>query len=235
MEQGLGLPACVRPDAIQRGEEIGPETDRIVVSPVQRDPGHRWSAADPLAQQRGLAKAGRCRKERQLVPGPKGIVQARGQAWTAHQLPAHLGHVELGPQQRKDSRWWLCGVGLCHHWARPPHLAGSWSGPTSCISMIISSVLPFSCRITATHQGQGMALSTFAGPSLCTRSSRRSRSPDVPDGRARSGRKGATHFPKCVAPRARTGTERCGGRTAAAQQPAARREPAGRRKALNAL
>ena len=68
----------------QRGDEVGQELDRVIVSSVQGEPGDRMSPGcpllRPLADQRGLAEARRRRDERQ--PASRLRVQLLGQAGT---------------------------------------------------------------------------------------------------------------------------------------------------------
>ncbi len=91
-------------NGLQGRDEIHQEAREVIVALVEREPGNApiRSLADwpirPFAQQRGLAKAGRGRDERQLA------IQARdqllAQARARHQLRSDRRNMEFGGQKR---------------------------------------------------------------------------------------------------------------------------------------
>ena len=84
---------------LQRGSQVRPEARRVIVPFVQREPGDGPPAAGgPLAQQRGLAKAGRGGDEREFAVQAR--VQPLDQARTRDQLGPDGGDIQFGGKQR---------------------------------------------------------------------------------------------------------------------------------------
>jgi hypothetical protein len=102
-----------RLNRLQSADQISQQAGRVVIVLVQGNPGHATCAptVDPFTQQRGLAKAGRGRDQRQLAV--QGRVQAPRQARTRYEFRARRGNIELGSQERAGhwrSQWVTCTV-----------------------------------------------------------------------------------------------------------------------------
>jgi hypothetical protein len=83
---------------IQGGGDIAPEPRRVAVAAVQRQPGHRLLAAPgPVAQQAGLAEAGR-RAHQGEFEG-RALGEALQQPWAGQEAGSWAGGVQLGCQQ----------------------------------------------------------------------------------------------------------------------------------------
>ncbi len=81
-------------------DHIGPERRRVVVAPVERQPGRGlligrgcWVRGQPLGDQRRLAEPGRCGDENELRLGP--AVKTTGQTRTRHEPRPWPWGVEL--------------------------------------------------------------------------------------------------------------------------------------------
>jgi hypothetical protein len=91
-----------RGNALQRRREVGQESDRVVVTLIQREPGHRApDGVDPLRKQSRLSIARRGRDERQLPPRDPGsarqrLVQTLQQTGPRNSIGTRRGHVEFG-------------------------------------------------------------------------------------------------------------------------------------------
>src|SRR5687768_8893197 len=84
------------PRRLQRGDQVRPERDRMVVSAIEREPGRDRASAgrgQPLGQERRLAEAGGRGDEGQL--GLRTAEQALRQAWSRDQAATGLRGVEL--------------------------------------------------------------------------------------------------------------------------------------------
>ena len=110
MQHHLGALADSGVNLLHRGDEVSEETDRIAIPLVEGKPGDSrgWGmgglhSLNPLADQRGLAKAGWRRKERQLAFG-KCMVKLLDQSWTSNKIGAGGRDVELGGQKRIGHR-----------------------------------------------------------------------------------------------------------------------------------
>jgi hypothetical protein len=80
VEQGQRAVYETRVQALQCGDEVGPELAGIVVALVQREPGdRRLGVENPLAEQGRLPEPGRCGDQGQLAgkSGVEAFVQAR--------------------------------------------------------------------------------------------------------------------------------------------------------------
>ena len=86
----------------QRGDQVRPEGDGMVVAGIEREPhGHRPAGrrdSQPFGQERRLAEPGRGRDERQLRLGP--TLHAIGQVRPGHQATPPPRGVELAVEQR---------------------------------------------------------------------------------------------------------------------------------------
>ena len=104
IEQGGDAAAKRGLGGLQRRDQVGQKARRVVFAGVERQPGHARSVCarrgQPLAQQRGFAKAGRRRKQRQGAP--QAPVQARKQARARDAVRRRRGKVELGAEH---GRW----------------------------------------------------------------------------------------------------------------------------------
>ena len=82
---------------LQRRDEVGQKACEVAIPFVQRQPGHAnpWFASlatgDPFADQRGLAKAGGCRDEREFAARQRGPRSAARSGGGGGQLLAGAG------------------------------------------------------------------------------------------------------------------------------------------------
>jgi hypothetical protein len=88
-------------DGLQGADQVGPKARRIIVALVEREPGDvrtRLAAGDPLADQRGLAKAGRGRDEGEFAL--EALIQSLDQARARDPLRVWPGggDIEFGVQ-----------------------------------------------------------------------------------------------------------------------------------------
>ena len=121
----------IRLNRLQGGDQVGQETDRVVVAFIQREPGGRSLATgDPFADQRSFTKASRGGNKGQLAIQPH--VQSFGQAGARHQPWSDGGDIEFGFQE---------GDG---HFALPSGVLGSTSPvnqvPRPCLSYHILTI-----------------------------------------------------------------------------------------------
>ena len=89
------------PDLAQRGDDVDPEADGIVVGVVQGQPGHRarpLAGEGPRGEQRRLARA-RGRGHERHRPGDR-VAQAREQRRSLEELGADRGRAQLGGEDR---------------------------------------------------------------------------------------------------------------------------------------
>ena len=83
---------------VQRGHTMAPESRRVVVAGVQRQPCHRRLASpSPVGQQDRLAIS--CRGADQHQPALQALVEAFRQPRARYQVRARPGHMQLGGQQ----------------------------------------------------------------------------------------------------------------------------------------
>jgi hypothetical protein len=97
-----------RPALIQRGHTMAPESRRVVIADVQRQPCHRLLATpSPVGQQDRLAVSRRGADQHQ--PARQALVEALRQPRARYQVKARPGHIQLGGQQ--DIALRRCGLG----------------------------------------------------------------------------------------------------------------------------
>jgi hypothetical protein len=104
---------CSRADArikgLQSGNQVGEETDWLIVFALQRQPGDRDAArGSPLGEQGGFAKScgSRNEGERTLYS----FLEALGQLRAGDELCTRAWHVQLGGEQGVEGITWrtLC-------------------------------------------------------------------------------------------------------------------------------
>jgi hypothetical protein len=121
LQEPGGLLGNPRGDRVQRGGDVAPEPHRVVVSLVQRQPGHRPPAASgPVGQQGRLAEPGRGADQDQLAARP--LVQTLQQPRARHEPGPRPWHMQLGRQQRVALRPGSRGEGrgpLSHRYPHP--------------------------------------------------------------------------------------------------------------------
>ena len=90
-----------RPHPVERGDNVAPEPDRIVLSCVERHPPNFASARlTPVGQQRGLSEAGRRADQRQLArPVPVEVVH---ETRARHKTRPRRRQVQLGRQHLRQ-------------------------------------------------------------------------------------------------------------------------------------
>ena len=87
-----------RPRAVERRDGVLPESGRVAVAGVEREPGSRPpTAADPISQQVRLPEPGRSAHERQ--PARECLIEPIHQPLAGHEARLRLRQVQLGGQQ----------------------------------------------------------------------------------------------------------------------------------------
>src|SRR6266702_2816418 len=96
---------CSRADArikcLQGGNQVGQETDWLIVFALQREPGDRYAArGSPLGEQGGFAKSGGSRNEGQRTRDS--LLESLDEVGAGHELRTRTGQVQLGREQRGE-------------------------------------------------------------------------------------------------------------------------------------
>ena len=99
-KQGQAVIDRARMKRLDRCDDVRQEQSQVVVSRIERHPGHTGMAViNPFAQQSGFAEAGRRGNEREPPPEAQPVVEPLDQPWARDPLRAQRRQVKLGRQE----------------------------------------------------------------------------------------------------------------------------------------